>query len=252
MEFSLKLGSNWLKLLLLFQSAIFLSSSFAEANVPAISFSVCNKEVKSTLQQWGSKNYWKRTLGDGGAIVNYSPTKKVGVWVVANTNSADQVILQRVETSNVTVLKYNSKRCRPELNLIEPGSKPVNDVRLTDQDISQFIDKNKNGFIYTWSPAMPFSVDGFAEILKAAADEKLKVLVVLDPSADVELAKKILEKKKLPLTYATKSNSTELKFRGFYDHFPFCGFFKNGEIQDHNIPGYKLAQGYQAEYRAIK
>lgn len=231
---------------------ITIPSNRAIAKLPDVSFSSCIQQINNNLKQWNSQDNWKKSLSINGQFQYYSATQDVGVWILIEMIGSDQLTLQRVETQSVSTFTYKKNDCLAKMEVNTYHGSVLNSAVITDSDISQFVSKNKNGLIYTWSPAMPFSVNGLEEVQKLSKQENLKLLVVLDPLANSQQAKKIIEIKKWPAEYLHKSISTDLKFRNLYNHYPSVVFFKNGEIKDTLIPGYKLAVGYLNEYRLLK
>lgn len=166
-------------------------------------------------------------------------------------DSKESLTLQRIETGAVSSFTLRGESCKPEITVQKsPASKQPSE-NISDSTISKFLKDTSNGVIYVWSPAMPLSVEGLREIQAAAAAENFKILAVLDPNANLGEAKKLLASRKLPLSYATKSDSTELKFRGVYNHFPAALFFKESKLSDIKVPGYKSTAGYRQEYKSL-
>jgi hypothetical protein len=230
-----------------------LSSASPSINELNLSFPYCHAQIDKVLNQWHATGNWRLVPGGDSSWEHFIATTHIGVWISVQAES-DSLTLERVESSSVTSMKFAEGNCIPKLKLFarQFDSKPIERL-VTDADIREFARKNQNGAIYTWSPGMPYSVDGLKEMRKFAADRHLQMLVVLDPGADRDQALRILKKKGLPVDFATKSDSIELRFRNAYNHFPTCILFKHSDLNKNmTIPGYKLAQSYIKEFDVLR
>src|SRR4051812_42591902 len=76
------------------------------ASPPKIVFSICPTEINRVLQQWGSNQDWKMTPGEGGVYHYYASTSKIGVWTLIEPRNKNEITLQRIESTSITVLKF--------------------------------------------------------------------------------------------------------------------------------------------------
>lgn len=227
----------------------FLNFSFSYAQNIEPKFQNCETEAKKTLTKWGSLLSWSKLPDADGSWYYFSPTKNIGVWIVASNFSDDGFKLSRIEYSDANTFSFRKTNCRPELK-IEQRREPIVEKNIvSDSVIEQFVKNEKNGYIYTWSPSMPLSVDGVNQLVKASKKIGFSLLVVLDQKANLKRAEKIAEKNKWPLSYIYKSNSVELKFRNMFVHFPSALMIKDGKISKKTIPGFKFSGYYENEFK---
>lgn len=222
--------------------------SFAEKIEPK--FQNCEAEARKTLSQWSSLLNWSKLPEADGSWYYFTPTKNFGVWVVASNLSDEGFKLSRIEYSVASVFSFQKGNCRPELK-IEQRRDPIAGKNIvSDSVIEQFIKNEKNGYIFTWSPSMPLSIDGVNQLVKASKKSGFSLLVVLDQKANLKRAQKISEKNKWPFSYTYKSNSVELKFRNMFVHFPSALMIKDGKISKKTVPGFKFSEYYENEFKA--
>ncbi|HXH29183.1 MAG TPA: hypothetical protein VNJ01_00050 [Bacteriovoracaceae bacterium] len=92
---------------------------------------------------------------------------------------------------------------------------------FTDTDLRTLLAKNTEGLIYVWSPSLPLSVEGRAEIQKVADESSLPVTFLIDPNS-VESPHP-----------DPKVISTELRLLGGTRHYPALFFYKDGQLTSH-------------------
>lgn len=88
--------------------------------------------------------------------------------------------------------------------------------------------------LYSWSPHMNLSLIG----LKNISSQK-NVTVLLDPSANMDLAEKSVQEMKLSKDFLFRNKSKILSRLGTLTHYPNYLFIRNGEFVGGILPGYK-------------
>lgn len=99
---------------------------------------------------------------------------------------------------------------------------------FTDSALADWLARKPTGLIYVWSPQMPLSELGRAEVLEIAASSGFEVLTLVDPysvqsdtGADAPVA------------------ALELLRLGVLDHFPALLVVRRGEILPGVLHGYE-------------
>jgi hypothetical protein len=228
-------------------TAIFIlsiaSTGFSEGN-PSLRFSPCKSQIRSILQEWKSKEEWQKHPADNDQFLFYTPTEKIGVWIDLKELDENGIEIARVESTNITQMKFSAKNCKPEISVSKLPNQPQGIRIFSDEKIREKIATGKKGFIYTWSPAMPLSVDGVSEIKKAAEEMKVALIVILDKNANKKTASVIVRKNGWPEDYLSTNTSLELRYRGAFNHFPSALVFKDSKISPKIIPGLRNATFY--------
>ncbi len=98
--------------------------------------------------------------------------------------------------------------------------------------------KKENVIIYTWSPHMVLSQKGLTEVLQTKWKRPTKVVVLIDPNANMDLAKSMVSQNRWPASVLVPVSSPTLIKRGVRVHYPNYMFSKNGDLKP-VVPGYK-------------
>lgn len=89
---------------------------------------------------------------------------------------------------------------------------------------------------------MPLSIKGVTTIRRAAQKLRIALVVLLDPYANLEVAKKEATKLEIPVR---RIESLELLRLNVNIHFPTLIVFSKGHLIKRVIPGYKEAKQYE-------
>ena len=99
--------------------------------------------------------------------------------------------------------------------------------------------------VYTWSPHMPLSVDGYATIRSATAELGLDLVPVLFTGSDLEFARREAARAGIPEAGLREAASVELTLRNALVHAPTILVFP-GTRTPGLLPGYRTRAGYVA------
>jgi len=124
-------------------------------------------------------------------------------------------------------------------------AKAADVVPLTDPEVKAVLDRGSPGVFYAWSPHMPLSVDGLAEIIAAGESLDLVVIPVLSGHANVDYARDRIEGRELPETVLRQSESGELIKRDLFLHAPAILIFDGGKFVSPVLPGFRYAADYE-------
>ncbi len=111
-----------------------------------------------------------------------------------------------------------------------------------DQAFREAVKRTADGpsaLIYTWSPHMVLSQRGLNEILSFPLKGSLRIIVLLDPQADLEVARAQAKANGWPAEYLRPVSSNILFGLGVRVHYPSYLLIENGQVRDGLIPGYK-------------
>jgi len=226
---------------------LFISSVCIAGNRPDFRGNSCVKKAEGLIQQWGEAVNWSALPNtDPDKSIYQSPTRFLGVWIRLQT-SKNNLRLTRISQSEVTNVVLSGSRCSPTLSIQKQPLLKHDASVLTDDLLLKFLAQNPDGFMYSWSPAMPLSIDGLEEVKRAARSLEQSLVVVLDPNASLNVARKIAKKRGWPDTYLRKPASVEITLRGILDHYPTMTHFRNGQLSNRILPGMKTATDYVLE-----
>jgi hypothetical protein len=186
----------------------------------------CSRQVTQLATEWKATGEWRKQYQGGLKDFFYaSPTSKVGEWVLAK-DLKDGAVTSKVSQDGRVEVVLDGKTCAKKSKAY-PHPKPKSGYK-TDKDIAEFVEKNKKGAIYVWSPRMILSKKGIPEIKAAAANLKLPLLILLDKDLSESEYQK-LQKELGPLV-TQRVDSLEFKMREVEQHFPALFVFKNTKI----------------------
>lgn len=115
-------------------------------------------------------------------------------------------------------------------------------AQFTDAALARLLDAETlpgvSGILYIWSPHMPYSVQGLAEVLALGKRLELTVVPLLDPDADAGLAARVVQARHLPREVLRPMRSNRLLERGVTLHYPTLVLFREGRLLESMLPGY--------------
>jgi hypothetical protein len=232
----------FIAVLMFFHTVAGASESPFQAEMP------CRSTAETVLKEWTSQNVWKKQPTLAEDMLYYSPTAKIGTWVEV-TPRKSSITLSRVEATNIVSILYAEPKCAPEIKVIPASSVSAEPGLFTDQALAGILKREKSGFVYIWSPAMPLSADGVDQVRAAAKELHVPLTVILDPRANMKSAEATVQKRKWPAEYLLRNSSEEVLFRGMLEHFPTLLTYKDGKPLSPAIPGLKSAKYYEQEGR---
>jgi hypothetical protein len=216
-----------------------IQSAFAETvmSLP------CSKQVMSLASEWNVTSEWSKEYQDGMEDSFFSsPTTTLGEWVVAKEIPTGTAISKVGQSGRIEV-SFDKRGCK---KLAKSYAHPAPLAgHITDKEIAAFVNKNKKGVIYVWSPRMGLSRSGISEIQKASAKLKLPLLILLDKKVS---EKELLDlKKDLGPVVTERVDSLEFKMRNVGQHFPAIMVFNDSKIKSGIKYGYETSHLYQAD-----
>lgn len=205
----------------------------------------CPEKVKTILKEWNATGEWQEEK-QGGLKGSFfaSPTAKVGEWVLVRRIPSGTVISKARDDGRIEVL-FDEKKC-------ESKSKTYTHKKrggFGDAELESFIQKNKTGVIYVWSPRMTLSENGIREIQTAARSKKLPVLVLMDK--DLPESERLKLQAKLGKDVTRTVDSFELSMRHVQMHFPALLVFKSQKILPGVKYGYEKADRYKLDLNKL-
>lgn len=219
---------------------LLLLVSFAHA-APLDEFP-CASELTKLATEWKASPHWVKQSQGGSDKAFLASSSAIGEWVLVMKIPDGSVISKTSQSGRIEVVMKTPK-CEKETKSY-PHPKIAADV-VGDSAIKTFIDKNKTGAIYVWSPRMTLSQDGITEIQKAAKAKKLPVMILMDK--DVSQAELVKLKKKLGDVVTRKVDSLEFKMRNVGQHYPALMVFKDSKILPGIKYGYEKSDRYQLD-----
>lgn len=152
-------------------------------------------------------------------------------------------VVSKIEQNGRIEVSFEGEKC---LKIVKayPQSAPNNDFK-TDEDIENFILKNKRGAFYILSPRMGLSLQGISEFKAAAAKLKLPILVLMDKRVSVEELGKL--KSELGNVDTQRVDSLEFSMRSIGQHFPAILTFTDSKIIPEVKYGYEKSGRYELD-----
>ncbi len=201
----------------------------------------CSSYVKNALAEWQVSDEWKRTNPDldQGKIFQ-APTSQFGTWVEIAFYPTGATEVRRFNSSTRVELSWSGANCVPQLKVIPggEGAKVAGDI-LSDAALEKRISApGAKGIVYAWSPHMPLSVQGLEEARQLADQLHLQFLPVLDPAADLGLARSVARSHHWGNEALRQNHSIELLARGTNLHYPALVVFAHGKLVNGMYPGW--------------
>jgi hypothetical protein len=229
------------------------SASGAQAlEAPSLKDAVCGKQAQRLAKKWGISGKWRGSAPDmDGGTSFRSPTRDFGAWVVARWLPGGRVQLSRHSPGSLLQASWvgGPKDCVPMLQTSTPplfareaaGS-------WTDARLEKVVKTGHRGFVYLWSPHMPYSVRGLEELpaLKKKLGSDAEIVVMLDPAAHQADAEATMREYKFPRAYLSRFNSMELYMRDALIHAPSLLPFAGKKLGSKLLPGYLNAADMEA------
>lgn len=207
----------------------------------------CKTNVQKLTKDWKSSSEWEKFPLSGMNEHFYgSPTKKVGEWILIR-KKPDGIGVAKADQRGRLEVSFDAKTCKQTTRPYTNAS-PSPDF-YADDKLAHFIESNKKGVIYVWSPRMGLSEKGIAEIKLATKNKKLPLLILLDKDVPKDEVLKL--KGKYGPAEVNQADSFELKMRGASQHFPAVLVFKNKMITTKVKYGYEKASGYESDLRRM-
>jgi hypothetical protein len=224
---------------IVFIAALSPQSAPGENGLPASLH--CAQAANRQLAAWDSRGEF---LPAGNATVLRSPTSRIGVWVEVRMAADRVVAVSRIAADDETIVTLDAS-CQARIDshpVPEQANSP--DV-FTDEDVAAIVDSNEAGVFYAWSPHMPLSVDGYAEIRAAAEALNIAVTPVLNGHANIGYAHDRARRVDMPAAGFARNRSVELNMRALNVHAPAILIYAHGRIVSPVIPGFRYAQDYE-------
>lgn len=216
----------------------------------------CVKEFKKNLDPKLVDKTWSpimiakpgQHIKSGIVFRNSKAGMTYTVW--GNKKTITYEVADKTKETKV-ITTFTAGSCEAVASTAKIETVPLVDIakneKLTpylDADLFSSIKKNSWGVIYVWTPYMPLSVQGIAEIKKAMANSGGDLTILLDPKANLSEAEKWVEKGLVQKSELKKVNSSEIFDRGLGVHYPAAYIYKDGFLANTDYVGFKSAQIY--------
>jgi len=208
----------------------------------------CPAELEAQRAAWHAAGpAWPQPPVGAGLDVRHWATRTMGVWLIEQT-SPTATALTRVAAGRIERVEWGAA-CVPTRR---SAARPVAAApAFTDADLAALVESGASGVIYLWSPHLPLSVDGYAQVAAAADRRGVKVEPLLAADADRRFAAEAVASGRLPATALRAADAVELEFRGLALHAPAVLVFAGGRLRGAVLPGYKTADEYSAFFTRV-
>lgn len=209
----------------------------------------CTEAIETLLADWGAT---------GEVIPSPAPpdvaardrlaTNLIGEWILMDWRPDGTRELTRIGPTTSRHISFGPD-CIPR-ETERPGAvEPPGGLSRTldafsDADLRSALDGGGSLVVYVWSPHMPLSVDGYAEITVATEGLGHRVLPVLIAGSDRTFAEAEAARGGIPEGGLREISSIELIMRDAQVHAPAILVFRAGAVSP-VLPGYRNAAGYR-------
>jgi hypothetical protein len=234
-------------------SALFPSKAALAHRENFLADYACRDSASQTLKSWQTDGEIEFSLADTPELTSGTlPTREIGAWVKVKASSSDgKIVLKRLTAESIEEVTYRPPACTPEKK-VHP--RKIREAGLaqafTDAELRAFISSKKDGIIYTWSPRMPYSIDGIRAVREAAKGLGVSLLILRDPDTSLAEANSMLRKLRVMncSDCMRPIGSLDLMMRKTTQHFPTAITFTGGQIRDGIFPGMDSSAGYISFY----
>lgn len=208
----------------------------------------CSTEVASQFDQWQARGVaYREASGPLGTEVFRIPTQSLGIWLTLHRRpETGEAMLYRTDSNGSRGVRFDWRDgCAARSRLVRARPKlPAGG--LDDAELARAIVSAKRGLVvYLWSPHMPLSSEGFAQIRSACQELSIDLVSVVDPSADPDFVRRTGDEVGIPPEARRPLASIELTFRNLAVHAPTILVFDGTERVSPLLPGYRNAAAYR-------
>ena len=241
----------------------------------------CRTEVRRVLRAWSAgPRYLEGAPGVSGLPSYRIPAGAIGRWIVLGESGGGGVRLELWSDEPGPEERRRGDRSRSgrfEIHVLDAACRVVEGggsggppapaasalssapigrdapLPFTDVELRSLVggaDAPTAVVVYSWSPHMPLSVDGYREVARAADALGMALVPVLIPGSDRPFALREAERVGMPTEQVRTSRSIELAMRDAHVHAPSILVFGRGRISP-VLPGYRGADGYRRYLEAF-
>jgi hypothetical protein len=206
----------------------------------AVATGLCATQVEAQRARWDARGApLVQPPATPGGLLRHWSTGAVGVWLVEDI-SGTHASLVRVSAGQLTRMTWSAECQATSDARVRPAAPPP---AFTDGDLSRLLARGQPAVLYLWSPHMPLSVDGYAQLVTAARPRGLAVEPLLDAAADRRFADTSRTPGGLPESALRVADAVELQFRELTLHAPAIAVVSGGRIGP-ILRGYRTADEY--------
>lgn len=210
----------------------------------------CVDAVERQLAQWHATDEVLMAPGGplGGHVYRIA-TEELGVWITMHQPRGLETTSLFLTSAERTLRLDFGRTCQLKtVELPRPPDPP--DGAFTDVDLEHRLALDDRLVIYLWSPHLPLSVEGYAEIARAASALGVPLVAVVDASADSDFVRRVAEEHDIPAEAERPMRSVELLFRDLTVHTPSIVVFHDGIVSS-PLPGYRNSDAYLEHLKPI-
>lgn len=210
----------------------------------------CADAVDRQLDRWHATDEVLRAPGGplGGAVYRIA-TDELGVWITLHRPQGLATVSLFRTDSKGTVRLDLDERCEPEPTQSLPAPS-LPEGAFTDADLKARLESHDRLVVYLWSPHLPLSVEGYHEIVAAAAALEVPLVAVVDGTADRDFVEREADDNGIPAEARRAMGSVELLFRDLAVHTPSVVVFASGTVSS-PLPGYRGRNAYRVYLESI-
>lgn len=205
----------------------------------------CREPIERQLESWNATGEILKAPGGplGGSVYRIA-TSKVGVWITLHRPAgATSTTVFLTDAHGSRELAFDDRSCRPIAREGTSSPRATADG-FTDTDLRELLARESRLVVFLWSPHLPLSVDGYAEIESATAALGVAFVAVVDASSDPDYVRRIAAERGVPREATKPLGSIELLFRDLPTHMPSAIAFDRTRASA-PLPGYRDRASYR-------
>lgn len=202
----------------------------------------CRVPIDTLLADWAPRPFWEEVVTSAsGARAFRTQGEQLGTMIELTLHDDGEAEATRLTARTALTTSWNPIDCMARVSLdTYAASKPAHPA-FTDEDLKAVLASHPKGVIYAWSPHMHLSLKALPGLRAAAAKLGLKIVPVLDPSAEPSFSRESAGKGGLAAKDLRRIESVELLGRGMTLHYPTLLVFSGGKLSRRMIAGFRDA-----------
>lgn len=214
-----------------------------------VSGSVCADAVEHQLSTWHAGSEVLKTAGGpvGGAVYRIA-TNELGVWITLHQPKGLFTTSVFLTNARETLRVDFGADCEPRWSSTRSPADLAD--AFTDEDLKAVLARHDRVVVYLWSPHLPLSVEGYAEIAAATSTAGFELVAVAHGAADPGFVRRAADEHGIPVEATRPMSSVELLFRDLAVHTPSILVFANGTASA-PLPGYRNRAAYAAHLASV-
>ena len=227
----------------------FSSSAIAsDALARKIAQSHCKTKIRDFADKVAKLKFWYSIADSEKDVETFKASERAtgNITIIRFTKNGTVFVIKR---SSSTIQKiewspFTATGCQQKISEENVSAYRWSSTGFYDDDLRKVLEEKQTGMIIVWSPGMPFSIRAISEAQKAADLTGHKLIRVVDPKFSDSEILGALSIERVPSGKDLRLRSENLFGRNVTFHYPTLIVFKDGQLSNHMLKGYKSASSY--------